>query len=174
MTKACDALAILRRRNRQNPRWVNRELYRLLYQPSLYIMAYERLKSKPGNMTPGTDGQTLDGFSLETIQGHIALMRNEQYRPTPVRRTYIPKAQSRQRRPLGMPSPRDKVVQECVRLILEAIYEPTFHDDSHGFRNGRSCHTALESLRCNWVGTKWVLKIDIAECFDHASWYSCQ
>jgi group II intron reverse transcriptase/maturase len=116
-------------------------------------------------MTPGADGQTLDGFSLEIIEEAIALMRTEQYRPTPVRRTYIPKSSGKWR-PLGVPSPRDKIIQECVRLILEAIYEPMFHDNSHGFRPGRSCHTALESLRRNWVGTKWLLKIDIAECFE--------
>ena len=144
---------------------MNRGLYRLLYNPSLYVMAYERLKSKPGNMTHGIDGQTLDGFSLETIQATIELMRTEQYQPTPVRRTYIPKAPGKWR-PLGVPSPRDKVIQECVRLILEAMYEPIFSDHSHGFRPGRSCHTALESLRRNWVGTKWTLKIDIAECFE--------
>lgn len=165
MTEACDALAILHEKNRTNPAWVNRGLYRLLYNPSLYVMAYERLKSKPGNMTPGADGQTLDGFSFEAIEATIALMRHEQYQPTPVRRTYIPKASGKWR-PVGVPSPRDKVIQECVRLMLESIYEPTFHDNSHGFRPGRSCHTALESLRRNWVGTKWVLKIDIAECFE--------
>jgi group II intron reverse transcriptase/maturase len=165
MTEACDALAILHEKNRTNPAWVNRGLYRLLYNPSLYVMAYERLKSKPGNMTHGIDGQTLDGFSLETIQATIELMRTEQYQPTPVRRTYIPKAPGKWR-PLGVPSPRDKVIQEGVRLILEVIYEPMFSDHSHGFRPGRSCHTALESLRRNWVGTKWTLKIDIAECFE--------
>ena len=165
MTTAGDALAILHEKNRTNPAWVNRELYRLLYNPSIYIKAYQRLKSKPGNMTPGADGRTLDGFSLEAIEETIALMRMEQYRPIPVRRTYIPKAPGKWR-PLGVPSPRDKIVQECVRLILEAIYEPMFHDNSHGFRPGRSCHTALESLRRNWVGTKWCLKIDIAECFE--------
>lgn len=165
MITAGDALAILQEKNQTNPAWVNRGLYRLLYNPSLYVKAYQRLKSKPGNMTPGADGQTLDGFSLKTIDGVIALMRMEQYRPTPVRRTYIPKAPGKWR-PLGVPSPRDKIVQECVRLILESIYEPMFHDNSHGFRPGRSCHTALESLRRNWVGTKWILKIDIAECFE--------
>lgn len=168
MTEACDALAILHEKNRTNPAWINRGLYRLLYNPSLYVMAYERLKSKPGNMTPGADGQTLDGFSLEAIEATMALMRTEQYRPTPVRRTDIPKAPGKWR-PLGVPSPRDKIVQECVRRILESIYEPMFHDNSHGFRPGRSCHTALESLRRNWVGTKWVLKIDIAECFERVN-----
>jgi group II intron reverse transcriptase/maturase len=103
--------------------------------------------------------------SLEAIDETIALMRTEQYRPIPVRRTYIPKSSGKWR-PLGVPSPRDKIVQECVRLIREAIYEPMFHENSHGFRPGRSCHTALESLRRNWVGTKWCLKIDIAECFE--------
>jgi group II intron reverse transcriptase/maturase len=165
MTTAGDALAILHEKNRTHPEWVNRGLYRLLYNPSLYVKAYQRLKSKPGNMTPGADGQTLDGFSLEIIEEAIALMRTEQYRPTPVRRTYIPKSSGKWR-PLGVPSPRDKIIQECVRLILEAIYEPMFHDNSHGLRPGRSCHTALESLRRNWVGTKWLLKIDIAECFE--------
>ncbi|MDQ3929246.1 MAG: reverse transcriptase domain-containing protein [Chloroflexota bacterium] len=164
MISACDALDILRTTNRTTPTWINRQLYRLLYNPTLHVLAYERLKSKPGNMTPGSDGKTLDGFSRTAIQTSIALLRTEHYQPTPVRRVYIPKTKGW--RPLGVPSPRDKLIQECVRLILEAIYEPTFHDNSHGFRPGRSCHTALESLRRNWVGTKWVLKVDIAECFE--------
>ena len=164
--EACDVLNIIREKNQQNPKWVNRGLYRLLYNPSLYILAYERLKSKPGNMTPGPDGQTLDGFSLENIHKIIDLMRTEQYQPSAVRRTHIPKSSGKGKRPLGVPAPREKIVQECLRLILEAIYEPQFHDNNHGFRPGRSCHTALESLRRNWVGVKWALKIDIAQCFE--------
>jgi group II intron reverse transcriptase/maturase len=164
MIEACDALDILQKKNRSDPKWIHRDLYRLLYNPTLHIMAYERLKSKPGNMTEGTDGKTLDSFSMEVIQEQIAKLRTEQYQPTPVRRVYIPKEKGR--RPLGVPSPQDKIIQECVRRILEAIYEPTFHENSHGFRPGRSCHTALESLRRNWVGTKWILKIDITECFE--------
>jgi len=130
-------------------------------------MAYERLKSKPGNMTPGTDGETLDGYSLAKIQNTTELLRQEQYQPNPVRRVYIPKKKGK--RPLGVPSPRDKIVQECIRLILEAIYEPLFHDNSHGFRPNRSCHTALESLRRNWVGTKWAIETDLTECFDRVN-----
>jgi len=146
--------------------WINRDLYRQLYNPTLHTLAYERLKSKPGNMTPGTDGKTLDGYSLEDIQATIDLLKAEQYQPTPVRRVYIPKRAKGQYRPLGVPSPREKVIQECLRLILEAIYESGFHENSHGFRAGRSCHTALESLRRNWVGTKWVIEADITACFD--------
>lgn len=164
--QACDVLNIIRMKNRVNPQWINRGLYRHLYNPTLHIMAYERLKSKPGNMTPGTNGETLDGFSLEDIHKHIDLLRAEQYCPTPVRRVYIPKGSGKGKRPLGVPSPREKLVQECVRLILEAIYEPNFHNNSHGFRPGRSCHTALESLRRNWVGTKWVIKVDVVQCFE--------
>jgi group II intron reverse transcriptase/maturase len=166
MIQACDALDILRAKNQENPKWINRGLYRLLYNPTLYILAYERLKSKPGNMTPGTDGATLDGFGMDDVERYIALLKTEQYQPTPVRRKYIPKADGKRQRPLGIPSPRDKIIQECLRLILEAIYEPNFHDNSHGFRSGRSCHTALESLRRNWVGTKWVIELDITECYE--------
>jgi group II intron reverse transcriptase/maturase len=151
-------------KNRDNPEWVNRGLYRVLYNSSLHILAYERLKSKPGNMTPGTNGETLDGYSMADIQKLINLLRTEQYYPTPVRRKYIPKAKGK--RPLGIPSPRDKLLQECIRLILEAIYEPNFHDNSHGFRPGRSCHTALESLRRNWVGMKWAIEADLTACFE--------
>jgi group II intron reverse transcriptase/maturase len=164
MMEACDVLNIIREKNRKHPDWMNRGLYRLLYNPTLHIMAYERLKSKPGNMTPGTEGETLDGYSLDDIEKNIDLLRQEKYQPKPVRRTHIPKKGGY--RPLGMPSPRDKIIQECVRLILEVIYEPQFHDNSHGFRPGRSCHTALESMRRNWVGTKWAIKADITACFE--------
>jgi group II intron reverse transcriptase/maturase len=166
MIQACDVLNILWTKNRQNPKWINRGLYHLLYNPTLHVMAYERLKSKPGNMTEGTDGKTLDGMSIEIIQATIELLKTESYQPTPVRRVYIPKQNGKQR-PLGVPSPRDKIVQECVRLILEAIYEPTFHENSHGFRPGRSCHTALKDMLHNWVGMKWAIEADITECFEH-------
>ena len=116
--EACDVLNIIRKNNEQNPQWINRGLYRLLYNPTLYILAYERLKSKPGNMTPGTDGQTLDGFSLEEIHKIIGLLKKEQYQPTPVRRVHIPKSGGQGKRPLGVPSPREKIVQEGIRLIL--------------------------------------------------------
>jgi hypothetical protein len=91
MIQACDVLDILRTKNRNNPKWINTDLYRLLYNPTLHILAYERLKSKPGNMTPGADGETLDGYSMKDIQDTIDWLRTEQYWSTPVRRVYIPK-----------------------------------------------------------------------------------
>ena len=122
MIEARDALDILQKKNRANPTWINRNLYRLLYNPTLHILAYERLKSKPGNMTPGTDDKTLDGFSMEIIQEQIAQLRQEQYQPTPVRRVYIPKDNGKQR-PLGILTIKDRTVQMVLKMLLEPIYE---------------------------------------------------
>jgi retron-type reverse transcriptase len=94
MMEACDILNILRSKNSENPNWINRNLYRILYMPKLHMMAYERQKSKPGNMTAGSDGETLDGYSWETIEQNIELLKSEQYQPHPVRRKQIPKEQS--------------------------------------------------------------------------------
>lgn len=140
MMQACDVLNIIQTKNRQSPEWTNRGLYRLLRDQTLHVLAYERLKSKPGNMTRGTNGETLDGYSMAIIQKQIDQLRTEQYQPKPVRRVYIPKQKGV--RPLGVPSPQDKLIQECIRLILEAIYEPLLDPNSHGFRANRSCHTA--------------------------------
>ncbi len=89
--KTLDRLEILRTLNSKKE-WVNYGLYRLMYEEDLYKVAYERIKSKPGNMTAGTDGKTLDGFSLKEIQHIIHLMRSEQFRFKPVKTTFIPKA----------------------------------------------------------------------------------
>jgi nicotine oxidoreductase len=166
-----ERLEYLRKANR-NRQWINDDLYRLLYKADLYILAYERIKSKPGNMTPGTDGETLDGFSIETIQTIIKEMRTEQFRFKPVRTTFIPKANGKMRR-LGIPCVRDKVVQEAMRLILEAIYDspydPYFRETSHGFRPKHSCHTALREFRGKWSAVNWLIEGDIRACFDELS-----
>lgn len=140
-----------------------------MYKEDLYILAYERMKSAPGNMTPGTDGKTLDGFSLHLIEEIIEQMRTEQFQFQPVRTVYIPKANGKKRK-LGIPSTRDKIVQEVIRLILECIYDsphgPYFHDSSHGFRPNRSCHTAFREIRGKWHALNWFLEGDIQSCFD--------
>ena len=166
-----ERLEYLRKANR-NRQWINDDLYRLLYRADLYIIAYERIKSKPGNMTPGADGETLDGFSMETIQTIIEEMRTEQFHFKPVRTTLIPKANGKMRR-LGIPCVRDKVVQEAMRLILEAIYDspygPYFREASHGFRPNHSCHTALREFRGKWSAVNWLIEGDIRACFDELS-----
>jgi len=143
--------------------WVNFDLYRLLYRPELYELAYERIKSRPGNMTAGSDGVTLDGFSFQVITDLIASLRDESFQFQPARRIHIPKANGKQR-PLGIPSPLDKVVQEVLRLILEAIYDSPhgayFRESSHGFRPNRSCHTALREFSNHWTGVTWIIEGD--------------
>ena len=166
--KTLERLEYLRKSN-SNKRWVNNQLYRLMYKEDLYIVAYERMKSKPGNMTAGTDKETLDGFSLGTIREIIHEMRTEQFQFKPVRTTFIPKANGKMRK-LGIPCVRDKVVQEVMHMLLEAIYEsphgPYFSDASHGFRPSRSCHTALREIRGKWTGVNWLVEGDIRACFD--------
>jgi group II intron reverse transcriptase/maturase len=160
-------LEALRRYNADRG-WVNFDLYRLLFHAELYVVAYERIKSRPGNMTAGSDGTTLDGFSKKVITDLIDSLRDESFQFQPARRIFIPKASGQ--RPLGIPSPRDKVVQEVLRLILEAIYDSPhgayFLDSSHGFRPGRSCHTALREFRYKWTGVTWIIEGDIKSCFD--------
>ena len=157
------------RRLNSNRQWVNEDVYRLMYKEDVYMLAYERIKSKPGNMTPGTDEETLDGFSLEALGEIIQEMRTEQFRFKPVRTTFIPKANGKMRK-LGIPCVRDKIVQEVMHMILEAIYDsphgPYFQETSHGFRPNRSCHTALREFRGKWTAMNWLIKGDIRACFD--------
>lgn len=141
-------------------------LYRNLYNPEFYLIAYQRIQAKQGNMTAGADGKTIDGMGMKRIESLIAKLRDFSYHPKPARRTYIPKPNGK-KRPLGIPSFDDKLVQEVARLILESIYEPTFCNTSHGFRPKRSCHTALHYLKRNFTGAKWFVEGDIKGCFDN-------
>jgi group II intron reverse transcriptase/maturase len=116
-------------------------------------------------MTPGARTETVDQMSLEKIDTIIAALRYERYRWTPVRRTYIPK-KNRKLRPLGLPVWSDKLLQEVIRLIMEAYYDPQFSDNSHGFRHKWGCHTALRDVTQKGRGTKWFIEGDISACFD--------
>lgn len=149
-----------------NENYKYQRLYRNLYNPQFYLLAYQRIQANPGNMTAGTDGKTIDGMGIKRINALIEKVRDFSYQPHPARRTYIPKANGKMR-PLGIPSFDDKLIQEVVRLILESIYEPTFSDQSHGFRIGRSCHTALKYVQKYFTGTKWFVEGDIKGCFDN-------
>jgi retron-type reverse transcriptase len=129
------------------------KLFQKLYNTDLWMMAYESIASKPGNMTQGADDRTVDGMSMERMRRVISDLKASRYTPTPVRRTYIKKANGKLR-PIGIPSFEDKLLQTVVKFILEAIYEPTFSNASHGFRPKRSCHTALAQVK-KMTGTKW-------------------
>jgi group II intron reverse transcriptase/maturase len=140
--------------------------YRLLFNQELYLLAYGKIQRNQGAMTPGVTPETVDGMSLERIQAIIDDVRHERYRWTPVRRVYIPKANGKQR-PLGIPTWSDKLLQEVIRQILEAYYDPQMSPRSHGFRPNRGCHSALMEIRDHWVGTAWFIEGDIKGCFDN-------
>lgn len=141
-------------------------LYRNLYNPGFFYLAYQKMYAREGNMTQGVDEKTVDGMSIERINKLIESLRDESYKPHPARRVYIPKS-SGGKRPLGIPSFEDKLVQEVVRSILEAIYERRFSNDSHGFRPKRSCHTALKQCKDTFNGVKWFVEGDIKGFFDN-------
>jgi group II intron reverse transcriptase/maturase len=144
-----------------------KDLFNLMTNyPDLWWQAYADLQGNPGVITPGIDSDTLDGFSLERVDHIMQQLKQGTYEPKPVRRTYLPKANGKLR-PLGIPNGTDKLVQGVVKRILETLYEPVFSDRSHGFRPGRSCHTALAQIQRTWTGTKWWIEIDIRGCFDN-------
>lgn len=163
MRTAESVLNIIRERGRRG--LPLEEVYRLLYRQDLYLRAYAKLYRNDGAMTRGTTEETVDGMSLGKIDAIIEALRFERYQWTPVRRTYIPKKNGKLR-PLGMPTWSDKLLQEVIRQVLEAYYEPQFSDNSHGFRPKRGCHTALREIRQRGKGTKWFIEGDICACFD--------
>jgi retron-type reverse transcriptase len=168
MQNAETVLGILRDRGRKG--LPCEELYRQLFNPQLYLLAYGRIYANHGAMTPGATQETADGMSMEKIEAIIEAMRHERYRFSPARRVYIPKRNGKLR-PLGLPTWSDKLVGEVVRLLLEAYYEPTFSDHSHGFRPGRGCHTALREVATTWTGTTWFVEGDISDCLE--AWSHC-
>lgn len=150
----------------KKPNYKFQRLYRNLYNIEFYYEAYQNIYANEGNMTEGTDGQTIDGMSTERLENLIEKLRDESYKPNPARRTYIPKKNGKLR-PLGIPSIDDKIVQEVVRRILEAIYESNFSPKSHGFRPNRSCHTALNQIEGTFTACKWFIEGDIKGFFDN-------
>jgi group II intron reverse transcriptase/maturase len=141
-------------------------LYRLMACPLLWEQAYTEIAVNGGALTRGATENTLDGFSFERVQGIVERIMAGTYRFTPVRRVYIPKPNGKVR-PLGVPTADDKLVQGVVKLILERVYEPVFVRSSHGFRRGRSCHTALREIDDYWSGVKWLVDVDVVGFFDN-------
>ncbi len=141
-------------------------LYRNLYNPEFYWLAYKNIYANTGSMTAGSDGMTIDGMSDERIAKIIESLRDRSYQPKPARREYIAKKNSNKKRPLGIQSGDDKLVQETVKMILESIYEPVFKKTSHGFRPNKSCQTALQQIQKTFTGTNWFVEGDIHACFD--------
>ena len=141
-------------------------LYRILFNEELFYVAYQKIASNGGSTTKGSDGRSIDEMSLARIKTLIASLKDESYQPHPSRRVHIPKKNGKTR-PLGIPAFEDKLVQEVVRMILEAIYEGHFETTSHGFRPKRSCHTALLHIQKTFSGAKWFIEGDIKGFFDN-------
>lgn len=143
-------------------------IYRYLLRPDLYFTAYKRLQANNGADTRGVNDDTADGFSDDKISRIIEALKDGSYEPKPVRRTYIQKKNNpTKKRPLGLPTFTDKLVQDVMRMVLEAIYEPIFSNLSHGFRPDRSCHTALREVKYGFCGVRWFIEGDIRGCFDN-------
>lgn len=168
MKPTTEILARISQNSLANKEEVFTKLYRYLLRPDIYFVAYKNLYANSGAATKGVNEDTADGFSEAKIDNIIKALADETYQPMPVRRTYIQKKNNRKKlRPLGIPTFTDKLVQEVLRMILEAVYEPIFLDVSHGFRTKRSCHTALKQLRREFNGTRWFVEGDIKGCFDN-------
>lgn len=168
MKPTTEILARISQNSLANKEEVFTKLYRYLLRPNIYFVAYKNLYANNGAATKGVNEDTADGFSEAKIDSIIKALADETYQPMPVRRTYIQKKNNRKKlRPLGIPTFTDKLVQEVLRMILEAVYEPIFLDVSHGFRPKRSCHTALKQLRREFNGTRWFVEGDIKGCFDN-------
>lgn len=112
----------------------------LCSHPEILKLSYNMIKSNPGNMVHGSDRETLDGISESWFLTTSGLLRKEAFEFRPVRRVYIPKSNGKMR-PIGISSPRDKIIQQSLKIVLEIILNPKFYESSHGFRP--RCHTAL-------------------------------
>jgi group II intron reverse transcriptase/maturase len=166
-TAVLERIVKIRELNVNNKEYKNKDLYRLLLKPGIYICAYGKIKKNKGAVTPAVNKDTLDGLGLERINKHIiSKLKDESYQPKLARLEMIPKREPNKFRPLGIQSPNDKLVQECIRMILESIYEDSFLETSHGFRENHSCLTAIDQIRKNFDGCTFLIEGDIERCFN--------
>jgi len=142
------------------------KLLKIVRQETFLAMVWQRVKTNKGSCTPGIDGQTKADIEEGDLHGLAQELKEGRYQPKPVRRVYIPKGKN-QRRGLGIPAMRDRIVQAAVAQILEAIYEPVFRNSSYGFRPGRSTIHALRHVaRAYRTGATWIIEGDLVKCFD--------
>jgi group II intron reverse transcriptase/maturase len=168
LLKAQKYLEIVRNRGTAQAE-LRRVYYNIVTNKELWFKAYANLYANKGAMTPGTDpDDTIDGMSVKRIESLMEKLKTRTFCWKPVRRTYIEKKNSTKKRPLGMPGFNDKMVEEVLRMVLEAYYEPQFRNSSHGFRPERGCHTALDTI-ATWKGVRWFIEGDIKGCFDNLS-----
>ena len=161
-----DKLGKLRLNNTKDKNLINRNILDIVANEDVLFAAYQKLKYSPGNITKGVDNETLDAINVAWFANLKKDLRTNAFQFKPARRLEIPKPNGKVTRPLGIASPRDKIVQTAMLLALEAIFEPSFHTHSHGFRPGKGCHTALKEVKNTFAGVNWFIEGDISKCFD--------
>src|SRR2546423_10143547 len=149
------------------------DLYSLLCNEVWLRVAHHSVNQNAGRETAGIDGITMSEFNRDT-EGNLQRLREalkaQTFEPVPVRRVYIPKPNSEKKRPLGIPTLKDRIVQEALRMILEPIWEPDFSHRSYGFRPNRSTYDAISNIQTRLTGNgwtyQWIIEGDIASYFD--------
>lgn len=165
-TRVLERICKIRELNSLNKEYKNKDLYRLLLKPGIYISAYGKIKSNKGALTPAADNDTLDGINLSIIDNQIIKkLQDESYQPKLARLEMIPKRDTTKFRPLGIQNPYDKLIQECIRMILNSIFDSSFSKNSHGFRENHGCLTAINQIRKNFDGCNFIIEGDIESCF---------
>ena len=162
--KKLERLVAINKLSQKDPKWIHKDIFRILYKDELWITAYEKLKSNKGALTPGSEPETMDGMSLERLKKLKEKVCSEEYTFKTVKLTFIPRPDGR-KRPLGLPTANDKIVQEVMRMILEAIYEPTFSKLSFGFRPNLGCHDALNHVENKFRWVDYVIEGDIEQAY---------
>lgn len=162
--KVPDRIRVIRNLSEKNSTWIHKDVFRVLRDEELWILAYENIKANKGALTPGSDPSTLDGMSLARLARLREAVLAEQYEFKPVRQIMIPKPNGKLR-PLGLPTANDKLVQEVIRIVLDAVYEPIFDRLSFGFRPGVGCHHALKHVESSFRWVSYVIEGDIESAF---------
>lgn len=141
-------------------------LIHVLSNETYLIRCYEEIRSNAGANTPGVMRETLDSIDLRWFRTTSEEIKSGRYNFKPARRILIPKPGKTSKRPLGMPNPREKIVQKALQVVLELIFEPTFSAHSYGFRAGKGTHGALRTLHLKGSNYAWAIEGDIEKCFD--------
>jgi RNA-directed DNA polymerase len=155
-------LAAKRNRNRRF-----HALYDRIFRPDILRQAWEEVHRNGGSA--GEDGVAIEDVEREGVEQFLCQIEQDlkagRYRPRPVLRVYIPKVDGRQR-PLGIPTVRDRVVQQACKLVIEPIFEANFRDNSYGFRPKRSAQQAVSEVKKALINGWWVVDADIQSYFD--------
>lgn len=133
------------------------------------VKAYESIKSKPGNMTKGSDNKTLDGINIKWINKTSELLKTGKFKFSPGRVKFIPKPGNTEMRKLILTNPRDKVVQKAIELIFTDFYDKQFNNASHGFRPNKGVQTAIKMVDSNFQSSRFVIEGDLRKAFDSIS-----